>query len=64
MLPESMSLVMRVAYHIIMDDTDDSRRVIDAYNDATPDQKAVVDDIFISMCGYRLCSLIEGKENA
>lgn len=56
-----MTLVSAITDNILTDDTDDSDRIHRAYAAATPDQKAVVDDIFISLCGYSLETLI--KEN-
>lgn len=52
------TLINLIQYYISTDDTDDSRRIIDACKAATTDQRAVVDDIFISLCGYRLSTLI------
>jgi hypothetical protein len=53
------TLVNLIHRYISTDDTDESRRIIDAYEAATADQKEVVDDIFISLCGYQLSTLIE-----
>ena len=56
------SLVTRVARLIDSDDTDDSQRIIDSYRNATPVVQEAIDDIFISLCGYQLKTLIAGKE--
>jgi hypothetical protein len=52
------TIVQTVAEYIVSDDTDDSWRIARAYAAATADQKAVVDDIFISLCGYSLKTII------
>lgn len=41
------------------DDENGSERIIRTYRAATPKQKAVVDDILISLCGWSMKSLIE-----
>lgn len=55
----ALTIVQQVQEAIFTDDTDDSERIIQAYEEATAEQRAVVDDIFISLCGYRLATFIE-----
>jgi hypothetical protein len=57
-----MSIASQVYDAIDSDDEDGTARLIEAYMDATPDQKAVVDDIFISLCGWSLNTLIKREE--
>lgn len=57
-----MSIASQVYDAIESDDEDSTERLIEAYKAATPDQKAVVDDIFISLCGWSLQTLIKLEE--
>jgi hypothetical protein len=38
------------------------QNVRNIYDAATPDQKAVIDRVFISICGWRLKTLLEEKK--
>lgn len=54
-----MSIASLLAHEIMTDDErEDDERVIAAYEDADRASRAVVDDIFISLCGYSLETLI------
>ena len=61
---DDYSLVNRIQNAIQSDDEDNSERIIAKYEAATPEQRAVVDDIFISLCGWSLDTLIKGKEQS
>ena len=57
------TLVNKIVFHIMArDPADESQRIINAYNASTEDQRAVVDEIFVSLTGYWLCTIIEGRE--
>lgn len=53
-----MTLVSAITQHILSDDTDDSDRIHRTYAAATLEQREAVDDIFISLCGYSLATLV------
>jgi hypothetical protein len=57
---KAMTLVNKIEFYIRTGDADGSQRIVDTYRAATLDQKRVIDDIFMSLCGYALCTLIEG----
>lgn len=54
-----MSLVSRIAEAILNDDDDQSDRLINDYNNATPDQKQAIDDALICICGWSMTTLME-----
>ena len=54
-----MTLIQSIQSAIFDDDTDDSDKIIDAYEHLDPRSKEAVDDIFISLCGWSLTTLIE-----
>jgi hypothetical protein len=60
------NLVDRIE-NAIRTDTDNSvrnsERIRDKYLEASEDARTVVDDIFISLCGYSLHTLIAGEED-
>lgn len=59
------SLVERIA-NAITDDTSggsgDGARIVAQYEDADPKTREAIDNIFTSLCGWRLETLIAGKE--
>lgn len=57
-----MSIASQVYDAIATDDEDGTDQIIVAYQHATADQKAVIDDIFISLCGWQLSTLIKREE--
>lgn len=54
-----MTLIQSIQASIFDDDTDDSDKIIDAFSEMDPKTKEAVDDIFISLCGWSLTTLIE-----
>jgi len=52
------NIVDAVQGYMLSDDTNDSTRIQNSYEEATPDQRAIVDDIFASLCGYSLATII------
>lgn len=52
-----MSLIETIYDHMGSDDEDDSERLIALYQRATPDQKQVLDDALICLCGYSFTTL-------
>jgi hypothetical protein len=58
-----MALIDRIEELILSDDEyprdDQSDRLIDEYEKASPESKEVIDNIFICLCGYSLKSIIE-----
>lgn len=55
-----VSVVQRVQELMLTDDCDQSERLQDAYERAAPEQKKVVDEIFICLCGYSLETILAG----
>lgn len=53
-----MSLIESIYTNMASDDEDDSERLATLYANATPDQKKVLDDALICICGYTLSRLI------
>lgn len=53
-----MTLIERIYEEMLSDDEDDSDRLKALYEQATPDQKKVLDDALICICGYSLQTLI------
>jgi hypothetical protein len=51
----------KVAQLILSDDTDDTQRIVTAYGKASEHEQYVIDDIFISLCGYSLRTIIDGR---
>jgi hypothetical protein len=58
----ALSLVARVFKLMAGDDTDDSARIEAAYLRADADGKKLLDDVFISLCGYSLATLLGPSE--
>ena len=56
------TLVNKIVFHVMASDADESLRIIEIYNRSTADQKAVVDEIFLSLTRHRLRTMIERKE--
>ncbi len=56
------TLVNKLVFHIMASDADESLRIIEIYNRSTEDQKAVVDEIFLSLTRHRLRTMIERNE--
>lgn len=59
------NLINRIERAISSDDDSpgrNSERIVERYEAATEAERAVVDDIFTSLCGWTLKTLIEGKE--
>jgi hypothetical protein len=57
------TLVNKIVFHIMArDPADESQQIINTYNASTEEQRAVVDEIFVNLTGYRLCTIIEGRE--
>lgn len=54
-----MSLVSRIAEAIMSDDDDQSERLIDTYQQASPEQQQAIDDCLICICGWSIPSLME-----
>lgn len=60
-----MTLIDHIQDAIASDDADTARsseRIVNAYTSATPETRAVLDDVFISLCGWSLSTLIN-EEN-
>lgn len=52
----------RIVREILSDDAkDESDKIVKTYNSASFDQKAIIDKIFISLCGWSLETLIKGE---
>ena len=58
-----MSIVSRIQELILSDDTDDSERLVNDYQEASAIEKAAIDNAFISLCGYSLATLIKESGN-
>ena len=56
------TLVNKIVFHVMASDADESLRIIEIYNRSTADQKAVVDEIFLSLTRHRLRTMIERNE--
>lgn len=54
-----MSVVSRIAEAILNDDDDQSERLVNDYQNATPEQKQAIDDALICICGWSLTTLME-----
>jgi hypothetical protein len=44
------------------DDENDSARLIGTYEAASPEHKAVIDDVLITICGYSMPTLLDHAE--
>jgi hypothetical protein len=55
-----VSVVQKVQELMLHDDDDQSERLQDTDERATPEQKQVVDEIFICLCGYSLATILAG----
>lgn len=58
------NLIQVITMELLTDDQGDDRqalRIEKSYNEASEKEKQVIDDIFISLCGYSMASLIEKK---
>lgn len=61
-----MTLIERVAREMATDDADtedQSERLIDAYMHADAAGRELVDTIFTCLCGWKLSTLLERKDN-
>ena len=59
-----MNLIEQIAEAINTDDSDtaeDSQRIIDAYHQAPLREKLILDNVFISLCGWSLATLLQRK---
>jgi hypothetical protein len=54
-----MSLITTIQTAMLDDDEDDSERLEHLYQDANPEEKELLDNAFICLCGYSLGRLIQ-----
>lgn len=45
------------------DTEDQSERLVEAYQRATPEARAVVDEIFACLCGWELKTILAGRDD-
>jgi len=55
-----VSVVDKVRELMACDDCDQSERLRETYEAATPEQRKVVDEIFVCLCGYSLETILAG----
>ena len=56
---DGMTIAGELAKEILTDDVDDSSRIVNTYNGLTEANRQAVNDIFISLCGYQLTTLVK-----
>lgn len=52
------SLIQLIQAEMLSDSEDDSERLAALYEQASPEQRKVVDDVLICLCGYSMPSLL------
>lgn len=55
------SIVQRVQELMLYDDEDQSERLQETYERASPEQRQAINDAFVCLCGYSLETILAGE---
>lgn len=61
LIGDDLSLVTKISYQIDEDDNDQSDRIVAMYEEGTPEQKKLLDDFCICLCGWSIETLLKQK---
>lgn len=56
-------IVQVIQDEILSDDENDSARLIATYQSASPEKRAIIDDVLISICGWGMPHLIDAAKS-
>jgi len=58
-----MNLISHITEQILSDDYDESKELEEKYNNASLEEKQIIDSVFLSLCGWTLETLIKKTKN-